>query len=617
MKNNPHFAPANLRLLAVLAAFAAALLGLLWLPATHLAAQDTVVPEVPPNAENGLLIYAERCVVCHGELGDGQGIQAIEAGLEPATLADPAFKLTAVPSVMFDIISNGNLAAGMPPFGETSTNPLSEAEIWDMIALAYSFSTRPGEIAAGEALATELGADIATWPGLEYWFSRSNEQILAELASEDILGIDVSSLSQEEKLSLLDYGRSLHYTYTDPLAAFAPVEQATIGGQVLNGSTNEIVTEGEVRLRAFTAQLEEMYSETAPVGEDGRFEFQIEDVPADWVFLADVTYGDLTFNSDAVQVSVVEPTVDLPMFVFDTTTDPAVIVIDRLHMIITFTEERVTVSELYIFSNTASAVFVGESGDFAEGTVKLGLPTGADNISFQRGFGTTLDTFIPATNFVQTDTGWVDTTPLRPGAGSLNLLVNYDLPYDDGLLLAHPLTYTLVGGASVIMADAGVNITESEWISQGAQATASGSFVSYVNTNLAGATAVSLTLDGRPSQILDSQGNALPVRNETNELIVGGVALAAMLVVGFFLVQRWRAYPEVGTYPEMETTAATVPQVKTTAPSRTAVRRRDDKTTLLQAIADLDDAYEAGELDEAAYQQQRQALKDRLTAVWN
>lgn len=612
MKNSQLFVPANLRLLAVLAAFTAAVIALLVIPSAHLVAQDVVVPETPPDAENGLAIYTERCMVCHGELGDGQGLQAIEAGLEPATFADPAYRLTAVPSLMFDIINNGNLAAGMPPFGQASSNPLSDAEMWDLVALAYSFSTRPGDIAAGEALAAELEADTATWPGLDYWFSRSNEQILAELENEDILGIDVSGLNEAEKLSLVDYGRSLHYTYTDPLAAFAPVELATISGQVINGSTNEIVTEGEVRLRAFTAQLEEMYVETALVGEDGRFEFQIEDVPADWVFLADVGFGDLTFNSDAVQVSVAEPAVELPMFVFDTTTDPSVVVIDRLHMIITFAEDVVTVSELYIFSNTASAVFVGESGDYAEGTVQVGLPTGANNISFQRGFGTTMDTFIPATNFMQTDTGWFDTTPLRPGAGSLNLLVNYELPYDEELLLAHPLAYTLAGGASVIMADAGVEITDSEWVSQGAQATASGSFVSYVNTSLAGADAISLTLDGRPTQILDGQGNALPMRNQTNELIVGGVALAAMLAVGFFLVQRWR------TYPEVETAAAGAPRsVTTTAPQRTAVRRRDDKTTLLQAIADLDDAYEAGELDEAEYQQQRQALKDRLTAVWN
>ena len=37
---------------------------------------------------------------------------------------------------------------------------------------------------------------------------------------------------------------------------------------------------------------------------------------------------------------------------------------------------------------------------------------------------------------------------------------------------------------------------------------------------------------------------------------------------------------------------------------------------LLQSIADLDDAFEAGKLDEAAYQAQRTALKQRLTAIW-
>jgi hypothetical protein len=90
------------------------------------------------------------------------------------------------------------------------------------------------------------------------------------------------------------------------------------------------------------------------------------------------------------------------------------------------------------------------------------------------------------------------------------------------------------------MADAGVTIQDEGWVSQGAQTAATGTFVSYLNTNLASADAISLTLNGRPSQIVDAQGNLLPVRNETNELIVGGVGLAAMLAVGFFLVQRWR-----------------------------------------------------------------------------
>jgi mono/diheme cytochrome c family protein len=604
MNNNKLFRLAKLPLLIILAALTAVLIGMINF-VEQTTAQEIALPTAPPDAAAGLVIYNQRCIVCHGALGDGKGTQAVQAGLEPAVFADPAYRLTAVPSLMFDKINNGNLPTGMPPFGEASSNPLSEEDIWNMVAVAYSFSTRPADIEAGQALAVELGADVASWPDLEYWFSRSNEMVLADLATNDLFGVDLTDLSDDEKLSLVDYGRSLNYNYTDTLAAFAPVEQATLLGQVINGTTNEIVTEGEVRLRAFTIQLEEMYTETVPINEDGSFEFVIENVPADWVFLADVVYGDMSFNSNAVQVSNEEPVVQMPIFVYDTTADPSVVEIDRLHMIFTFAEDQLLVSELYVFSNLETAVFVGESGNIEEGTVKISLPAGAGNVNFQRGFGASLDSFIPANEFIQTDTGWADTIPLRPGANSLNLLVNYDLPYDDGLLLAHPLPYPTVS-ASVIMAEVGVTITDSGWEFQGSQPTPTGSFLGYINNNIAGANAVSLTLDGRPTEIVDAQGNPVPVRDQTNELIIGGAVLAITLAVGFYLIRRWRTEP----VPLGDTAVLHMP----TTPQ--ASRQGSEVDDLLQTIADLDNAYEAGELKEADYQQQRQDLKQRLTAVW-
>lgn len=41
-----------------------------------------------------------------------------------------------------------------------------------------------------------------------------------------------------------------------------------------------------------------------------------------------------------------------------------------------------------------------------------------------------------------------------------------------------------------------------------------------------------------------------------------------------------------------------------------------DKETLLQAIADLDDQFDAGEIDEADYKAERQRLKTMLMDVW-
>ena len=600
-------------LLVVLAALILAVAGLMLRPTSPTAAQDVPVPIAPPDAEAALSIYYSEaqgnCFLCHGDAGDGQGTDALEAGLQPTAFANPEYRLTADPTNMYSIITNGNMSAGMPPYGPANSNPLNEADIWNLIALAYSCSTRPEAVAAGKQLANELGADTETWPGLDYWFSRSNQAILAELENEDIFGVEIGELSDDEKLSLIDYGRSLHYTYTDPLAAFAPVSLATINGQVINGSTGEAIPDGEVRLRAFTSSFEEVYSETMTVSEDGSFDFQIEDVPNDWIFLADVAYGDLTFNSDAVQFSNLQTEVELPLFVFDTTTDPSVVSIDRLHIILTFAENRLIVTELYVFSNLAPAALVGETGDFEQGTIRLGMPAEAENISFQRGFGTSMDSFLPATDFIQTDGVWADTVPLRPGTNSLNLLVNYELPYDDGLQLEHSLEHSMSGGASIIMADAGVTISDSSWVSQGPQTTATGTFESYVNSNLVGADAISLTLDGNPTQVMDAQGNVLPARNETNELIIGGVALAGMLAVGFFLVQRWR------TTPAVQSSAGATPHAAA-APPRQATLSNSQRKELLAAIADLDEAFDAGELSEAAYQSERRALKDKLTAVW-
>ena len=154
------FGSAKLHLLAVLAAMVLALTGLFLKTTPSTTAQDMPLPIAPPDAEAGLAIYNVRCVVCHGEMGDGQGPQALQAGLEPTAFSDPSYKLTAVPPTMFDAISNGNLAAGMPPFGQASSDPLNDADIWNLVALAYSYSTRPDDIAAGEARAAELEADV-------------------------------------------------------------------------------------------------------------------------------------------------------------------------------------------------------------------------------------------------------------------------------------------------------------------------------------------------------------------------------------------------------------------------------------------------------------------------
>ncbi len=549
-------------------------------------AQERFLPEETPDAAVGLAIYNERCTVCHGDTAQGDGPQAVEAGLEPRAFADPDFRLTAQPQRMYDFITNGNLANGMPPFGSTSSNPIAEMDRWHLIAAIYSFSTPPESIALGEEIVTEQGG--ADWPDTNYWFTRTNEDVLADLEAGDF-GLDTADLSDEEKMAVVDYGRSQSYLFLDPFAPPEPIAEAVISGQVTNGSTDELVTEGPVTLRAFTFDLEEMLNETTELDEDGRYTFTVTDVDPNWVYLVSVENDDLTFNSSAAQIERSDPELDLPVTVYDKTTDSSVIDVEQIHLVLSFVTDKVQVSELYVFNNNDTAVFVGETGNTEDGTVEIFLPAGAENVDFRRALGS-FDNFVAATEVVPTETGWADTVAVRPGPSSSVLLVSYDLPYDNGLLLAHPLGYP-VKQASVILPDVGVTIKDGAWVAQGSQTTPSGEILSYLNANMAGADALNLTLDGRPRQIAaGEQAGPSLVRDNLTELIVGAVSFLAALAVVAWFIYKWRN------------------------PAPQALQTETD--TLIYAIAELDDAYAAGEIEEAEYRQKRNRLKTELEGVW-
>lgn len=555
----------------------------LWMSSRTIA-QEPVQPTAVPDAEAGLAIYSERCTVCHGETGAGDGQQAVNAGLQPAAFTDPEYRLNANPQVMFDVIANGNMASGMPPFGEASSNPLSAASIWDLIAAAYSFSTPPESIALGEELV--MAQEGVQLPDAAYWFTHSNAEAIADLVAGEF-GFAAAALSAEEQMAVVDYGRSQTYTYIDPFAPPEPIELGVIGGQVINGTSLEPVAEGTATLRGFTFDLEEMVNQSAALDAEGMFEFTVTDVSPDLVYIVDVDYGDLSFNSNANQLTRANPALELPVIVYETTTDVSGINIGQLHVIFNLTEGQLNVSEFYVFNNEDTAVFIGETGSADDGVIDISLPAGAQNVSFERAFGG-FDRFVPANEVIQTETGWADTVPIQPGAASANLLVSYTLPYEDSLRLAHPVAYP-INSASATIPDVGVEIEGDNWVAQGGQTTPGGNILSYVNADMANADTLNIALSGKPQLVRDAQGNTLLVRDHNQELVIGSIVFLLAVAIAGIVLYRWQ-------HP--------------------TTNQQDEAEELLYAIADLDDAFEAGELEESSYQHQREQLKGDLAAIW-
>ncbi|MCA9952149.1 MAG: hypothetical protein KDE48_21005, partial [Anaerolineales bacterium] len=159
---------------------------------------------------------------------------------------------------------------------------------------------------------------------------------------------------------------------------------------------------------------------------------------------------------------------------------------------------------------------------------------------------------------------------------------------------AHPIFYD-AANATVVLSDVGVSLEDNAWIQQETTSMgAAGNFLTYQRPGLAAGDAVSFSLAGEPEQraVVDANGNSAVVRDDTVELLLGGLALMVVVVAGLFLVRSW-----------LETADSTTPDA-------------EDAQIYLQAVANLDDAYAAGQIDSEKYTQQRAELLAELVPIW-
>ncbi|MFN2223751.1 MAG: cytochrome c, partial [Candidatus Promineifilaceae bacterium] len=495
---------------------------------------------------------------------------------------------------------------GMPPFGPDSSNPLSEEDRWNVIATIYSLGTPVESVDGGQAVYQANcqachgeqglgdGPDAVADPGdltsLTYWSGVSNQAVFDLLSGDQIAAhapLADAGLGDDALWSVVDYIRTFSYEYTDALALFRPLEEATVRGLVLNGATGEPPAEGTpVLLRGFTQDLASTLTMTTTLDADGNYLFDLTDVPQEWFFRVAVNYDGVDFGSDFGQFSFDVTELDLPVTVFDTTTDPANLTIQQLHLIVSFASDVIQVGELYQVNNEGANVFVGESGDPQQGTFEFSLPEGAQQPAFQRGFGG-LDSFIPAQEVIATDSGFADTIPLRPGPSSLTMLVSYDLPYEDGVSLSHLVNYS-TSRVNLVLPDFGVDLVNMADWQAGGQTDMGGTSVStYGQTDLPAGSVLSLVLEGTPRA--PESASASLVGGNTSELLIGAGAAVVVIALGALAVRRWQTG---------------------------AADQEADQDELLQLLADLDDEFEAGEIDEQEYHRERAALKAELAAIW-
>lgn len=374
----------------------------------------------------------------------------------------------------------------------------------------------------------------------------------------------------------------------------APLPTASVSGRIVNGTTGEPVTGNvTIELDAFTREFQPSLSISTTLDAEGNFLFNLENVSPSWAFIASANYEGVDFTGDVFQLEALTPEQETVITVFDPTTEATDIVLQQWHIVVDVVDGALQIGEVFVFVNQGTTVYVGETGDPNEGTIRVPIPTEAGEPSFRRGFGGA-DSFLPAGEFFADGPDWVDTLPVRPDPGGMIILAQYSLPYEDELTLERPIYYA--AEAISIVVPEGMEVdTDDGWEGGEAQnLTGQGNFVTYRFAAATTSDSYTLRLSGEPDLTASAAaGGSVVVRNENNELFIGVAALAVVLGGAFYLYRS----RQTATEPDED-------------------EPEYDKETLLQAIADLDDQFEAGEIDEADYKVERQRLKTMLMDVW-
>ncbi len=562
------------------------------------------VPAQLPSASAGQAVYQQNCVQCHGPAGAGNGDaaqQIAQQGGQLPDFTDPALARQFSPQDWYRIITVGNIQKLMPPW----SSALTDQQRWDVAYYLYTLSTAPSVIADGQTLydasfAGQYGdrgqnvglndpATVATTSPQQLYdqfvatggASLSEDQRWAVVAYMQTFGYDASlqSASLEPPTAAATQAPAAESTPGATPEPGQPTEVAnaqvgTVSGLVSNGTPGGTLPDGlTVNLHGVAmdanSNITEFMVRSAPVGLDGHYEFT--DLPFDnaqSAYVVEIIYNGITFNNGNL-VDPANPSLDLPITLYETTSDPSVVTLDALHVVVREHPGALLIVQVYVFSNTGDKVFATDQPVTGgqRGSVAIALPPDAYNISFDQGQ--------LGGRYIELGDRIYDTQEFPPGSQSESVVVTYFLPLSgNSREVSLPLDYTTTQ-ATVLM-QSGTKLRSGQLTAAGTQTISGESYDQFSGQNFNPGDTLIFTVQG-PSPVTQALPLALGIL--AGVLVVGG--LAYWLIV----VRRQAPLPAA---------SAGLPP---------------DEEALIREIAELDRAFEEGRIDRFEYEARRSDLK--------
>lgn len=585
-------------------------------------------PLVPPNPEAGRAVYAEKCAPCHGVAGRGDGAQSSQLPNPPANLASPELAGQASPAQWYTIVTQGDLERFMPPF-----TSLSDRQRWDVVAYALTLSTSTEQLMQGAELyaancvechgvrgegngarADQLTKTPSDFTNQEVMAGKSAVELFDVISNglpPDMPGYE-AQLSEDERWALAAYLRSLTFapmglasavqasetppssipTTTPGKVEATLVTEATqlpqaagnlgtVSGQVINLSGVEIPAELEITLHGFD-NMQQVLTATTTVGPDGKYLFESVEMPDGRAFITSVEYQGVVYSSDVSVADAESKDISLPIPIYETTSDPSAVSVDRLHILLEYADPGVLrVVELYVISNLGDRTLV--AAEPGKPVLTFSLPDGAVNLQFQDG--------VLGERFVEMPGGFGDMAAVRPAASQHQVVFSYELPYNRKLDLRHPVNLP-VNAVVVLLPEGGLKVSGDGLQDMGTREVQGLSYRMYSAERIEPGADLSLTVSGKPG----GAGAGLSLGSGSS-LVIGLIAFGlALIVAGGWLFIRSRSRDDIDVKDE----------------DQGELPDEEDVDTILEAILALDDQFQAGELPQEAYQIRRAELKARL-----
>ncbi|MBN2499574.1 MAG: c-type cytochrome [Anaerolineales bacterium] len=602
-----------------------------------------IYPATMPDLESGAAIYAQSCALCHGDTGLADSPQAESLPVAVPAIGTPEMARASVPADWYATITLGRMDQMMPPFADS----YSDAERWDVLAYVYSLSAAAAELEAGQALyqadcASCHGEDgVPTVPkvsdftdaeamvqvseesmfqitregtetGMPAYGDLSDDEIWALTAyirsftlatleqRQNLLGFDSEEIAAEEPTAEANAPEAEAEDGDGPTrpeteggedggdtVEVQPIvaEDGVVTGTVENGSGGEVPTGLVVTLRAFD-NMEETYNIDTEIDADGAFRFESLELEDGRILITTADYGGITYNSEFVVASLGDTEFDLPLTIYETTTDPSMLAVDLAHIFFEFPiEDKVQVIEFYLVSNPSNFAVVAPGED--EAALTFPLPEGYENLQFETGE--------IGNPYVQTADGFGDPRTILPGVTDYQVLFAFEMPYTRSLEMVQGFDVP-IETVSIFLPDDSVKVKTDALQDAGTQNLGDLVYHQYTSTQaFEPGSVLTLELSGRNP----ANRFSLNLTQDTKNLVIGLGTFLIVVAVGWWWLQNRPGQADVDFSDDVDLDVADVPVT-------------DAADELMDAIIALDERYEAGEINADEYERQRAELKAQL-----